>query len=100
MEKTNKKEQLFERFGIIATKLGNQIHMRTLRDAFATFMPFMMLAGFVTLINYVILEPTGFMGKIINPVTLMKIQEIGMSIANGTLSITTLFLSYVCQQKL
>lgn len=92
MEKTNKKEQLFERFGIIATKLGNQIHMRTLRDAFATFMPFMMLAGFVTLINYVILEPTGFMGKIVNPATLMKIQEIGMSIANGTLSITTLLV--------
>ena len=92
MEKTNKKEQLFERFGIIATKLGNQIHMRTLRDAFATFMPFMMLAGFVTLINYVILEPTGFMGKIINPATLMKIQEVGMSIANGTLSITTLLV--------
>ncbi len=92
MKKTNKKEQVFERFGMIASKLGNQIHMRTLRDAFATFMPFMMLAGFVTLINYVILEPTGFMGKIVKPETLMKVQEIGMSIANGTLSITTLLV--------
>lgn len=81
MKKTNKKEQVFERFGMIASKLGNQIHMRTLRDAFATFMPFMMLAGFVTLINYVILEPTGFMGKIVKPETLMKVQEIGMSTA-------------------
>src|SRR5699024_799383 len=92
MKKTNKKEQVFERFGMIASKLGNQIHMRTLRDAFATFMPFMMLAGFVTLINYVILEPTGFMGKIVKPETLMKVQEIGMSNANGTLSITTLLV--------
>ncbi|MGX7352053.1 oligo-beta-mannoside permease IIC component [Enterococcus canis] len=87
-----KKDAIFEKFGMIATKLGNQIHLRTLRDAFATFMPFMMLAGFVTLINYVILEPTGFMGKIINPETLTTIQQIGVSIANGTLSITTLLV--------
>ncbi|GCF94361.1 permease IIC component [Enterococcus florum] len=90
--KTNKKELVFEKIGLLATKLGNQIHLRTLRDAFATFMPFMMLAGFVTLINYVILEPTGFMGKLINPETLTTIQQIGVSIANGTLSITTLLV--------
>lgn len=92
MEKSSKKDQLFEKFGMVAIKLGNQIHLRTLRDAFATFMPFMMLAGFVTLINYVILEPTGFMGKIIAPETLTTIQEIGISIGNGTLSITTLLV--------
>ncbi|MGX7163604.1 PTS sugar transporter subunit IIC [Enterococcus massiliensis] len=88
----SRKDIIFEKFGIIATKLGNQIHLRTLRDAFATFMPFMMLAGFVTLINYVILEPTGFMGKLINPDTLTTIQQIGISIGNGTLSITTLLI--------
>ena len=88
----SKKDKVFEKFGYVATKLGNQIHLRTLRDAFATFMPFMMLAGFVTLINYVILEPTGFMGKIIAPSTLTTIQEIGISIGNGTLSITTLLV--------
>ncbi|CZQ98317.1 PTS sugar transporter subunit IIC [Trichococcus collinsii] len=87
-----KKNIIFEKFGMIATKLGNQIHLRTLRDAFATFMPFMMLAGFVTLINYVILEPTGFMGKIVSAETLTTIQQIGVSIANGTLSITTLLI--------
>ncbi|MGM0125551.1 PTS system, cellobiose-specific IIC component [Enterococcus sp. AZ194] len=92
MEKTSKKDLVFEKFGMIATRLGNQIHLRTLRDAFATFMPFMMLAGFVTLINYVILEPTGFMGKIINPETLTTIQKVGVSIGNGTLSITTLLV--------
>ncbi|WP_034553146.1 PTS sugar transporter subunit IIC [Carnobacterium funditum] len=87
-----KKDKLLEKFGLIATKIGNQIHLRTLRDSFATFMPFMMLAGFVTLINYVILEPTGFMGKIIDPDTLTTVQQIGMSIANGTLSITALLI--------
>ena len=87
-----KKDKILEKFGMIAVKIGNQIHLRTLRDSFATFMPFMMLAGFVTLINYVILEPTGFMGKIINPDTLTTIQQIGISIGNGTLSITALLI--------
>ncbi|HAQ9866193.1 TPA: PTS sugar transporter subunit IIC, partial [Enterococcus faecium] len=59
---------------------------------FATFMPFMMLAGFVTLINSVILEPTGFMGEIVDTSTLTTLQQIGTSIANGTLSITTLLV--------
>lgn len=86
------KNKLFDNFGMIATRLGNQIHLRTLRDAFASFMPFMILAGFVTLVNYVILEPTGFMGNLINPETLKTIQEVGISIANGTLNISTLLI--------
>ncbi|MDT2802477.1 PTS sugar transporter subunit IIC [Vagococcus lutrae] len=90
--KKKKTDLIFDKLGIVATKIGNQIHLRTLRDAFATFMPFMMLAGFVTLINYVILEPTGFMGNIVNPDTLKTIQEIGISIGNGTLNITTLLI--------
>lgn len=92
MGKSSRKDIVFEKFGIVATKLGNQIHLRTLRDAFATFMPFMMLAGFVTLINSVILEPTGFMGEIVDTSTLITLQQIGTSIANGTLSITTLLV--------
>ncbi|HFM8589831.1 TPA: PTS sugar transporter subunit IIC [Enterococcus faecium] len=92
MGKSSRKDIVFEKFGIVATKLGNQIHLRTLRDAFATFMPFMILAGFVTLINSVILEPTGFMGEIVDTSTLTTLQQIGTSIANGTLSITTLLV--------
>ena len=92
MGKSSRKDIVFEKFGIVATKLGNQIHSRTSRDAFATFMPFMMLAGFVTLINSVILEPTGFMGEIVDTSTLTTLQQIGTSIANGTLSITTLLV--------
>ncbi|WZU01320.1 hypothetical protein MGH68_18105 [Erysipelothrix sp. D19-032] len=42
--------------------------------------------------NYVILEPTGFMGNLINPETLKTMQEVGISIANGTLNISTLLI--------
>lgn len=90
---TASKQGIADRFAMVAQKLGGQIHLRSLRDAFASIMPFMILAGFMTLINYVILEPTGFMGKVINPKTLTTWQSIGVSIANGTLNIMTLLVA-------
>lgn len=94
----------FDRFGMVAQKMGNQIHLRTLRDAFATFMPFMMLAGFVTLFNYVIFDPAGFLSSVISSGILEKIQSIGTPIASATLSITSLLIvaaiSYhMCQNR-
>lgn len=98
------KMSFFDRFGMVAQKMGNQIHLRTLRDAFATFMPFMMLAGFVTLFNYVIFDPAGFLSSIISSDILEKIQSIGTPIASATLSITSLLIvaaiSYhMCQNR-
>ncbi|MFS7398402.1 PTS sugar transporter subunit IIC [Carnobacterium maltaromaticum] len=98
------KMSFFDRFGMVAQKMGNQIHLRTLRDAFATFMPFMMLAGFVTLFNYVIFDPAGFLSSVISSDVLEKIQSIGTPIASATLSITSLLIvaaiSYhMCQNR-
>ncbi|CAM5401188.1 Lichenan permease IIC component [Streptomyces afghaniensis] len=87
------KQGIADRFAFVAQKLGAQIHLRSLRDAFASIMPFMILAGFMTLINYVILEPTGFMGNLVNPDTLTTWQSIGVSVANGTLNIMTLLVA-------
>lgn len=87
------KQGIADRFAFVAQKLGAQIHLRSLRDAFASIMPFMILAGFMTLINYVILEPAGFMGNLVNPNTLTTWQSIGVSIANGTLNIMTLLVA-------
>lgn len=87
------KTRIVDRFAAVAQKLGGQIHLRTLRDAFASIMPFIILAGFITLINSVILDPTGFMGKIINSDTLTTWQSIGESITNGTLNIMTLLIA-------
>ncbi len=87
------KTRIVDRFAAVAQKLGGQIHLRTLRDAFASIMPFIILAGFITLINSVILDPTGFMGKIINLDTLTTWQSIGESITNGTLNIMTLLIA-------
>ena len=40
-----------DKFVVFAGKLGNQIHLKTLRDAFATVMPLYILAGLVVLLN-------------------------------------------------
>ena len=40
-----------EKFTIFASKMGNEIHLRSLRDAFATIMPLYILAGLAVLIN-------------------------------------------------
>lgn len=76
-----------------AEKLGNQMHLLALRDAFATIMPFMILAGFVTLINWVILDPFGSpLTKVINPDTLATLQKVALPIGDATLGIMTLLI--------
>lgn len=40
-----------DKFTMVAVKLGNQIHLRSLRDAFATVMPLYILAGLAVLLN-------------------------------------------------
>ena len=45
------KKRISDYFGMVAVKLGGQIHLRSLRDGFASIMPFMILAGFVIFIN-------------------------------------------------
>ncbi len=77
----------------IAEKLGNQIHLLALRDAFASIMPFMILAGFVTLINWVILDPSSSpLVKFVNPETLATLQKVAMPIGDATLGVMTLLI--------
>lgn len=44
-----------DKFTEVSVKIGNEVHLRSLRDAFATIMPMYILAGFATLINSLIL---------------------------------------------
>lgn len=45
------KRSFMDRFTEVAAKLGNQIHLKTLRDAFATIMPLYILAGLAVLFS-------------------------------------------------
>ena len=46
-----KDSKFIDKFAAFAGRLGNQIHLKTLRDAFATVMPLYILAGLIVLLN-------------------------------------------------
>ena len=77
-----------DKFVVFAGKLGNQIHLKTLRDAFATVMPLYILAGLVVLLNN-----TVFKWIISDPATLSNVQYWGITVANGTLNISSLLIA-------
>lgn len=79
--------KFIDKFAAFAGRLGNQIHLKTLRDSFATVMPLYILAGLVVLLNNTVFK------WIFEGDTLSKIQYWGITIANGTLSISGLIIA-------
>ncbi len=78
-----------DKFTMFAAKFGNQIHLRSLRDAFATVMPLYILAGLAVLLNN-----TAFKW-IFSGDTLAQVQYWGITIANATLNISGLIIAAV-----
>lgn len=74
----------------IFIKLGEQIHLRSLRDANAITMPLAILAGFMVLINSMLLDPVGILSGFVAKDTLILLQEIGTRITTSTLGMWTL----------
>ena len=82
-----KNSKFIDKFAAFAGRLGNQIHLKTLRDAFATVMPLYILAGLIVLLNNTVFKWI-FQGD-----TLTKFQYWGITIANGTLSISGIIIA-------
>ena len=78
-----------QKFTAFAAKLGNQIHLRSLRDAFATIMPLYILAGLAVLLNNTVFT------WIFSGDTLSQVQYWGIVIANGTLNISGALIAAV-----
>lgn len=78
-----------DKFTMFAAKFGNQIHLRSLRDAFATVMPLYILAGLAVLLNN-----TAFKW-IFSGDTLAQVQYWGITIANATLNISGVIIAAV-----
>jgi len=93
-------EKLFNKLGKVSQKLGGQIHLRSVRDAFASLIPFIIIAGLMIFVNNVIILPEGFMSKVIDPATLTSWQDIGTSIINGTLNFLAVLLAGACAYHL
>jgi PTS system cellobiose-specific IIC component len=82
--------KLAKTLGVISYKCGNEVHLRSLRDGFAMLFPFIIIAGFIILINNVIIGADGILKNILSADVLTKLQSIGAPITNGTLNIITL----------
>ncbi|MCT4703485.1 PTS transporter subunit EIIC [Enterobacteriaceae bacterium H20N1] len=86
-------------------KLAGQIHLRSLRDSFIVAIPFLVLAGLFIMINYVFLDPAGFMKNVISADTMMHYRGIGERVLNGTMNILSVMLavliawSLACKRK-
>ncbi|MGT2907819.1 PTS sugar transporter subunit IIC [Streptococcus dentiloxodontae] len=81
------KVSFLDKFTDFSAKVGNQVHLRSLRDAFSTIMPMFILAGLAVLVNNVVF-PWFFSGG-----TLTKFQVIGNVITNGTLNISSILIA-------
>jgi len=88
MENTRSKRQIFfDKFADVSARIGSEVHLRSLRDAFAIIMPLFILAGVGVLINNVVFP------KITSGTTLANLQIWGNLISNGTLNIAGLMLA-------
>lgn len=83
----NTKQKFIDKFTMFAAKLGNEIHLRSLRDAFATMMPLYILAGLAVLLNNTVFT------WIFSGDTLASIQYWGTVITNGTLNVSGLLIA-------
>ncbi len=91
----NEKGQAFlDKFAAVSAKVGNQVHLRSLRDAFATITPLYILAGIAVLVNNVIFGyiwgDTGFSP---NADLLANLQTWGSALTLGTLNVSALILA-------
>ncbi|WP_057896526.1 PTS sugar transporter subunit IIC [Liquorilactobacillus oeni] len=89
MEEKNIWQKFIDNFTKISIKIGNQIYLRSLRDAFAMIMPLFILAGLGVLTNNVIFP------LFLNGSNLENFQTFGNLIVNGTLNIAGLIIAPV-----
>lgn len=83
----NQKMSFIDKFTEVSVKVGGQVHLRSLRDAFTTIMPMFILAGLAVLTNNVIF-PWFLEGE-----RLASFQTFGNVITNGTLNIAGLLIA-------
>lgn len=88
-----KSKVLLDKVVKISAKIGSQIYLRSMRDAFLLTLPYLILAGLMIMVNNIIISPTGFLSSIIEPQTLTNWQEIGNRAVNGTMSILAVLMT-------
>jgi len=86
---TEEKQSFVEKFTMFSARLGNQVHLRSLRDAFTTIMPMFIMAGLAVLANNVLFP------RLLSGAMLAKFQVFGEVVINGTLNIASILAAAV-----
>lgn len=90
------KKGFLDRFAEISARVGNQVHLRSLRDGFATIMPLFILAGIGALFNNVVFTWIWGPGSFAENATMLSnAQHWGAALSNGTLNISAILLAGV-----
>ena len=80
-------QKFLDKFTEVSVQIGNQVHLRSLRDAFATLMPMFILAGVAVLFNNVIFT------WLMKGAILARFQVFGTALTNGTLNIASILIA-------
>ncbi len=83
------KPSFLDKFAEISGRIGSEVHLRSLRDAFATIMPLYILAGIAVLINNVVFP------LFLADDALTNAQYWGNALTLGTLNISAILLAGV-----
>ena len=90
-------QSFLDKFAEVSAKIGNQVHLRSLRDGFATIMPVFILAGIAALLNNVVFKglwstDPASLGLFPNADLLATAQYWGNALSQGALSISAILL--------
>ncbi|EOI06907.1 PTS system, lactose/cellobiose family IIC component [Enterococcus moraviensis ATCC BAA-383] len=88
----------------IATKLNNQRHIAAVRDAFMLIFPLTISASLVILVNNILFSNDSFVVQLLRLSSvfpnLEDAQQVLSSVANGTINIMSIFITYLVAQIL
>ena len=101
----DKMQATIERFFVpFAAKINSQRHVAAVRDAFTLSFPLTMAGSMVLLINYVFLDPTGFIASLLHLGDLIPnladYQAVLSSVINGTTNILAIIIAFLTAYQL
>lgn len=98
-------QSFMERYFVpLAAKINGQRHVAAVLDAFTLAFPLTMGGSMVILINYVLLDPSGFIAKLLHLGDLIpnlaQYQAILSSVVNGTNNILSILIAFLVAYQL
>ena len=85
----------------VAAKLNAQRHVSAVRDAFTLAFPLTLAGSIITLVNFAVLSPDGFIAKILHLGSLIPnladYQQIFTPILNGTTNIMSVLIVFLTE---